>query len=178
MNKRKAATKQKMTKEQRRAKYTKLAHDRRDAARQKQRVQNMICFKCRRRGHMSSQCDVKEEELVCYKCGSQEHSLQECDKYKKGDTDLPFATCYVCHSKGHLASACPQNSKGMYVNGGCCRVCGSKQHPASHCPQRVKSEEKSDGVPNESYDDLLEPENKKSSSSPVNKKAKKKVVTF
>lgn len=129
---------------------------------------------------MASQCDMAEE-ILCYKCGSTEHSIQECKDYQKGDTDLPFATCYVCHGKGHLASACPNNSKGMYVNGGSCRLCGSKQHPASHCPTRQpKSPTKVDGVPEESFDDLLQSE-KKNSSAEQNKpkqKSKKSVVTF
>jgi zinc finger CCHC domain-containing protein 9 len=125
--------KAKLTKEERRAKYTKLARDRREKNERRDGRREAVCFKCRQKGHTSKDCSG--EGAFCYKCGSAQHSLKECEQYRKGDKELPFATCYVCSNKGHLASSCPDNTKGIFVGGGGCRICGSKQHLATHCPE-------------------------------------------
>ena len=152
--KHKHVAKQKMTKEERRAKYTQIAHSRRDIKAQKEHARHLVCFKCRQKGHLASSCPESSQESICYKCGSSEHSLQACPKVIKGERvvemDLPFATCFICNTKGHLASQCQQNEKGIYVNGGSCRTCGSTKHRATDCPEKAKKRnQKEDNEPTE-----------------------------
>lgn len=158
--KKNAPPKKKMTTEERRAKYTALARQRRDAKLSKERARDITCYNCRRKGHVSRDCPNtntttgENNVCCCYKCGSVEHTLSTCPKMQLGGgetrslTDLPYATCFVCGEKGHLASQCQQNEQGIYVNGGCCRTCGSTKHFAVDCPKtkelkllRTKEEE-------------------------------------
>ena len=150
-----------MTKEERRQKYTDIARSRRTKQQDQNRKKDAICYHCRQQGHFVADCPAKNESevLICYKCGSTEHGLAACPKRDEGNlTDLPFASCFLCKLKGHLISQCPQNAKGLYVNGGECRHCGSKQHLASKCPDKSKKsrKEKEPQTGSESIDDLLE----------------------
>jgi len=165
MTGRRPKPKPKMTKEERRMKYTDIARKRRqkqNGIRRGDSRKTFVCYNCRLPGHNAAECpslygDGKENEgtictpaskdgmtsssstILCYKCGSTEHALHNCPKRHRGDwSDLPFATCFICSEKGHLASACPKNKTGIYINGGCCRNCGSQQHLASDCPERKK----------------------------------------
>jgi len=153
--------KKKISKEERRAKYTAIAR----ARATKKRDRNVICFQCRRRGHSVADCPQHQQDAadaqggggadrggkICYRCGSQEHSLSRCPERKKsnknsnqdGDEYLPFATCFVCKEKGHLSSKCPRNEKGVYIRGGCCKECGSKKHRIQDCPIKKEKEKKS-----------------------------------
>ena len=181
-------TKPKMTKEERRAKYTEIARKRR----QKQLgirfggKKQTVCYLCRKPGHTVSNCpskgnDSMEPQTLCYKCGSTEHALSRCPKRNSGQHDnLPFATCFLCKQKGHLISSCPQNKSGIYVNGGSCRVCGSIKHLASSCPERKRKEtgtveDKGDS----SIEKLLEDQHKlpKKNSKQIGDK-KRRVVKF
>lgn len=149
--------KPKMTKEERRKKYTDIARKRRqkqNGTRHGGGNKNSVCYNCRQPGHNAADCPEANKETVCtivgskdgsssatlcYKCGSTEHALHNCPKRHRGDpTDLPYATCFICGEKGHLASACSQNKHGIYVNGGSCRFCGSQQHLATNCPEKKK----------------------------------------
>ncbi|KAL7472255.1 hypothetical protein ACHAXS_012585 [Conticribra weissflogii] len=160
----------KITKEERRAKYTALARARRDKHMNKQRDKNLICYKCRKRGHSAENCAEAENNghdnidnnkqkgqgTICYKCGSTEHRIQICPKIKKylksGQTkvdfskvgELPFASCYVCQKMGHLASSCPQSRNGVFPMGGSCRECGSVDHFAANCPNKTKGDQSND----------------------------------
>ena len=137
--KNKGPSKPKMTKEERRAKYTKIAHDRRDRKIASARSKNLVCFRCRKKGHAAADCttdlgDGSEapggDNLTaragrgggkhCYKCGSTEHGLSQCSKMKNAPrlasgkidftkVELPHATCYICNTMGHLASSCDKN---------------------------------------------------------------------
>jgi zinc finger CCHC domain-containing protein 9 len=163
------ATKIKMTKEERRSKYTQIARDRKDKAVTRHREGDMICYNCRKTGHSIHNCPDATDAIknyskkgggknssssssadtgsrICYACGSTEHGLANCpNKHKNSKTDgelpdLPFATCFVCQGQGHLASQCPQNEKGVYVNGGACSHCQSVRHLATACPTQQKAE--------------------------------------
>lgn len=179
--------KSKITKEERRAKYTRLAKESREKQSKRERCRDVVCFKCRAKGHTSNDCG-QQAVVVCYKCGSTEHTLKECSDYRNGDTDLPFASCYVCGEKGHLASACPENSRGIYVNGGACRKCGSTQHISAECPKRKGNKPAKSRLPEGYFDEsvdgagdilgkpMAKPVSKSGDSEPV-KKARK-VITF
>lgn len=142
--------KAKMTKEERRAKYTAIARERQ----QRHKSKDLVCYNCRERGHSIQQCPrqgatssrKKEQKVaaaICYKCGSTEHTLSRCKRKDENDDSLPFATCFICGELGHLASTCPKNEHGIYVNGeGCCKRCGSKHHRGSDCPDSKKKNEK------------------------------------
>lgn len=149
--------KPKLTKEERRAKYTQIARDRSSKQRARNAARTLVCFQCRKRGHAVSDCPERKEVSCCYKCGSVEHPLAKCPKRNDGDESLPFATCFVCKETGHLASQCPQNDKGVYVHGGACKHCGSKQHKVTDCPEREKTKQKTKVVEEESdFEGLLE----------------------
>jgi len=149
--------KTKMTKEERKAKYTAIARDRQERKSSK----NLICYHCREKGHAAQHCPKAGEEdgVLCYKCGSTEHSLSSCPKKEAAPTDLslPFAICFICQEKGHLASSCPSNTHGIYVNGGCCKICGSTGHRKSDCPEnkRKRKGDSSGRVEEEDFSDLL-----------------------
>lgn len=161
-----AAKKPKISKEDRRKKYTEIARNRRKKQQQHQRTRHQICYLCRKPGHSVSQCPSKTtngKEAICYKCGSTEHALSKCPKKNEGDPSLlPFATCFLCGEMGHLISFCPRNKKGIYVNGGQCRRCGSRQHLSSKCPvKEVESQQvpgPNKGVPKDDFgsDELLD----------------------
>jgi len=157
----------KLTKEERRAKYTARARDRQ----LHQKTKDLVCYHCREKGHSIQQCpqqqannnqtnnksNSKKKKMVatpataiCYKCGSTEHTLASCPKNTKyGDGDaqqhLPFATCFICQEQGHLASSCSQNKHGIFVNGGACKHCGSNRHRGADCPERAK-QKRADGT--------------------------------
>lgn len=160
--KRKESTKPKMSKQERRTKYTAIARDRR----MEKRFLNTTCFHCRKKGHTIQNCPKKKSEddntRICFRCGARDHSLADCTNEETTGDTLPFATCFVCKGKGHLASACPENEHGIFVNGGACRICQSTQHRAKTCPQNPNKKtnkktikEKEGIVNNEDFSDLL-----------------------
>lgn len=167
-------TKTKITKAERKAKYTLIARQREAKKRARSRESNTICFQCREKGHSVANCPQKaltssKMSKICFKCGSTEHGLYICPKLGGSkskapikvnlDTEnLPFATCFVCHAIGHLARQCSQNKKGIYVSGGCCKKCGSKQHLSTHCTEEKKKDKEADyleEVDTSEYSDLL-----------------------
>ena len=152
------AAKPKMSKEERREKYTAIARNRRQSHVNKARDRHLVCYKCRVVGHSADNCPEKggggdSANSCCFKCGSVDHRLSACPqvkKFLKGNQRLdftklgalPYASCFVCNEKGHLSSSCPNNkNKGLYVNGGCCRTCGSQMHLAIDCPEKNKKHE-------------------------------------
>ena len=165
--------KAKMTKEERRIKYTNIARERRD----KKKHSNTICYSCRKKGHSVSECPFRDGNTnnknnkynnninnnktpICYKCGKTDHSLNVCplltkeernDKMKGGKLnyhkmELPFATCFICKEQGHLSSQCKLNSHGIYIGGsGGCRFCGKNDHLYVHCTERGQQKQEKDG---------------------------------
>lgn len=128
-----------MTKEERKEKYTKLAHDKTVEKGLKKLHKNTVCFVCRSKGHAAFNCPKNSQKLkICFKCGSSEHRLDDCPKGSDRTGNLPFAECFVCGGKGHLSGACPLNSQGVYVNGGSCKICGGVDHLETRCPKDKK----------------------------------------
>ena len=81
--------KPKMTKEQRREKYTNIARNRREANMMRARDKQLICYLCRKTGHSAANCKnvsngnnnnmpIQRKKNICYKCGSTEHRIQAC----------------------------------------------------------------------------------------------------
>mmetsp|Transcript_23330 Transcript_23330/g.41811 ORF Transcript_23330/g.41811 Transcript_23330/m.41811 type:complete len:231 (-) Transcript_23330:217-909(-) len=165
--------KPKITKAERREKYTAIARGRREAYVTKSRDKDLVCYRCRKAGHSAENCkevdgkdggkeampsSKKQGGNICYKCGSTDHRIQICPKIKpflkpgrnkeKLDFgklgDLPYANCYVCSKSGHLASHCPENTKGVYPQGGSCRECGSVDHFGWDCPTKKRGKNRDD----------------------------------
>ena len=177
----KKGTKPKMTKEERRAKYTQIARDRQSKKWAKTRDATTTCYHCRKTGHAVANCPEipKASKRICFKCGSTEHGLYQCLKLKsRDDTDLPFASCFVCNQKGHLAKHCSQNTKGMYVNGGCCKNCGSNQHRAVDCPEKSAKKQKKTPDDGPVPEDLLQEVPVSEPIPAAQKKQKRKPVKF
>ena len=151
--KRKGGPKPKMTKEERRAKYTAIAHNRRDANIARARDKHIMCYRCRKTGHSAENCknvaateksdcsegrEGKGEKFsqpnkkqrgsggnICYKCGSTEHRIQACPKIK------PFLPPGGKNAKidfGKIGDL-------PYAN---CYVCNKSGHLAGHCPASNK----------------------------------------
>jgi zinc finger CCHC domain-containing protein 9 len=152
-------TKPKMTKDDRRAKYTDIARKRR----QKQQgirngsgggrgggrfgSNNMVCYQCRQPGHSISDCPTMKQSQ-----GGQQGSNKE------PDTSLEFCSptsslgiCYKCGSTEHALAQCPKRrrrSTAVGDDGGdenegdlpfaTCFLCHEKGHLVSGCPQNKR----------------------------------------
>lgn len=195
----------KLTKAERREKYTNRHREQVQRKRIQQKESKLICYLCRKTGHSVARCpqsavskrapDVASEnsqtnilaggskedrQAICFKCGSNDHPLRQCPYRRSAeDWDLPFATCFVCNTRGHLARQCPRNEKGIYVNGGECKHCGSKVHLATHCPEAKKKRSSDIDADDDSVEKLLEcDEQPKYSTEKTTPKKKKRVVIF
>eukprot|EP00956_Cyclotella_meneghiniana_P006474 scaffold8496_cov66-Cyclotella_meneghiniana.AAC.16 len=175
--KHKGKAKPKMTKEERREKYTAIARDRRDKRVDRNRDKDIICYRCRKKGHSADKCtsvdggDVNKKKggNICYKCGSTEHRLQQCAKikpYLKGQsntTKIDFGYC----PKGN----------GILPDGGTCRVCGEGGHIAKNCPKNKKDDDSIASEKSVTIEQYLEDEDSDKDVTSTMKK-KKKVVSF
>jgi len=65
-------------------------------------VDNDICYRCSKRGHISRDC---KDAAVCYTCSKPGHLAREC-------TSEGGSKCYNCQKRGHFARECPE-SGGM-----------------------------------------------------------------
>jgi zinc finger CCHC domain-containing protein 9 len=192
---------QKLTKAERKEKYTKKARERRDKANKRKHNTHKICFNCRQRGHTVTECPQsknaggEKKTSICYKCGAKDHPLKNCKLLtthekelmnSKGGRinytaiELPFAECYVCKKTGHLSSQCEQNENGLYVKGGGCKQCGSKKHLYQFCPELQKEEEveKSEDDIVTNVDEFLEDESPVEEGLTNSVKKRQKVVNF
>ncbi|KAL7529309.1 hypothetical protein ACHAWF_002934 [Thalassiosira exigua] len=136
--------KPKMTKEERRAKYTAIARGRREAHITRKRDKHLMCFRCRKAGHSAENCPQAldgdddggaaavasrgrkraqgQGGNLCYKCGSVEHRIQQCPKIKQ----------FLRAGKGKGRIDFGKLGDLPYAN---CYVCNQSGHLASHCPK-------------------------------------------
>ncbi|CAM9332198.1 unnamed protein product [Laminaria digitata] len=141
----KKGPKPKMTKEERRTKYTQKAYEAREKQNQAGPGANKTrCLGCRAWGHIVANCpdDKKSRMGICFNCGSSKHALRVCPKPKHKDGALPHATCFVCKEKGHISAHCKLNANGIYPKGGFCKGCGSKHHLSWDCPDNPQTDKK------------------------------------
>ena len=110
----------------------------------KEKKKNLICFKCRGKGHLINDCTFEEDAIennngkisaFCFNCGSNDHSVHTC-KLPVDYSNMPYATCFTCGEKGHLYSKCPKSETGIFPDGGFCYVCKKKDHLAKNCPEK------------------------------------------
>jgi hypothetical protein len=204
MAQRKKATKQKLTKAERKEKYTKQARDRREKSTNRKHNSSKICFNCRQKGHAVVDCPQSKGEggekknVVCYKCGLSDHALKDCKNLTKQEKELmnkggrinytamelPFAKCFICKQIGHLSSQCNMNENGLYVKGGCCKQCGSKKHLYKFCPELEKKKEEIEEDSVGDVEEFLEDEQSSGQKSPIlhstnaATRKRKKVINF
>lgn len=139
--------KAKMTKEERRIKYTNIARERRD----KKKHSNTICYSCRKKGHTVSECpfrignttgtgsDSNSERVnsknnrynsnnnnnnnktpICYKCGKTDHSLNVCPLLTKEERNDKMKGGKLNYHKMELPFAT-------------CFICKEQGHLSSQC---------------------------------------------
>lgn len=145
-NKKNKITKPKLTKEERRAKYTKLALDRRDRKKKSARNRNLICFRCRGKGHAAADCTVDitgDNSMVCPPV----NDGNGANNNLIGGGNI----CYMCGATEHRLSACPKLNNGRKRNSNrkldysslelpfaTCFLCGGKGHLSSSCKKNQK----------------------------------------
>jgi hypothetical protein len=149
--------KPKMTKEERRLKYTEKAHARRDANMARMRDKDLTCYRCRRTGHSSENCKFVADSTagsatnivdddVCIK---NMPSSSMAGKKRKGKGNI----CYKCGSIEHRIQLCPKiksflkvAKKGSRIDFGKlgelpyadCYLCNKSGHLSSYCPDNKK----------------------------------------
>jgi zinc finger CCHC domain-containing protein 9 len=150
--------KPKMTKEERRVKYTEKAHARRDANMARIRDKDLTCYRCRRTGHSAENCkfvsptDSTEgsvNEDVCI--NTMPSSSAMAGKKRKGGKGGNI--CYKCGSIEHRIQLCPKiksflkvAKKGSRIDFGKlgelpyaeCYLCNKSGHLSSYCPENKK----------------------------------------
>ena len=65
-------------------------------------VKSVVCFKCKKKGHIAKNCFVGERnDRACFHCGKTNHQSSAC--FKK-------STCSKCKKLGHTANVCRENN--------------------------------------------------------------------
>ncbi len=158
----KGEPKPKMTKEERRAKFTAIAHNRRDANIARARDKHLICYRCRKTGHSAENCknsaiaDSKSDnEVGDTSADGAEGKEKIPHSIKKQRGGVGGNICYKCGSTEHRIQACPKLKAFLPVGGAKkntkidfgklgelpyanCYVCNKSGHLASYCPESTK----------------------------------------
>jgi zinc finger CCHC domain-containing protein 9 len=126
--------KPKMTKEERRAKYTAKAHARRDAAMARSRDRDLTCYRCRKTGHSSENCKYAPESSKKMTTGKDDDDDDDDDDERNGGGEGGGGM-----DGGTTAPPTPQHAGRKRKKGGnICYKCGSTEHRIQLCP-RIKS---------------------------------------
>jgi len=143
--------KQKMTHEERRIKYTLKAREKRNNDMLQRKNQKLVCFKCRKVGHILSDCPFNDYHTT----SSNEKAEPSRNRHNKRNRDnIPMkqghssSICYKCGSTDHSLKDCPElshaeksSSSGkidyskLQLPFATCFVCSQMGHLSSQCPQ-------------------------------------------
>ena len=144
---------QKLSKEERREKYTKLARERSFQQRHKQAQRRLICFHCRQRGHGMDTCPqmIIQKQKGCrssFNSSSSNKSVATVVNNRSITTSRHKRCCYKCGSLDHRLALCPQiimigkNTTKKYNNielpFAICFICQNQGHLANQCPNNDK----------------------------------------
>lgn len=135
--------KPKMTKEERRVKYTNIAREKRQKQFQKKKHSNTVCFQCRKKGHSVSECP--NNNTATSEQGSDGNTQSNSVVSKKASSTSGNSICYRCGSNDHSLKACPKLTKEEKQQKGklnyhkmdlpfaTCFICHQQGHLSSQC---------------------------------------------
>lgn len=72
-----------------------VEHSRKDTIQREQKVYDVECWTCHKKGHLSRNC-TERRPIICYGCGNSGHIRRECK----------IIRCYRCGKIGHKANRC------------------------------------------------------------------------
>lgn len=77
-------------------------------------VREVVCYRCKKIGHISRNCSQSEGERPCFICKKVGHWANQCPQ--KQENSRP---CFICKELGHWANRCPQrtNNEGAQGSG-------------------------------------------------------------
>ncbi|KAK1762908.1 hypothetical protein QBC33DRAFT_581402 [Phialemonium atrogriseum] len=87
-------------------------------------VEQLICSRCGRDGHVSLTCTATTAHFQCLSCNMVGHATKDC----------PNKTCNRCGEIGHMAVGCDKPSEEIKRDV-ICRQCGKGGHMAKDCTQ-------------------------------------------
>lgn len=141
--------KTKITKEERKQKYTEKAREKRTRGFIKMNNVNTVCFRCRKKGHTVNECTSMVDGDSDLSIGSKKEGTNEISSNRMG---VETRMCYKCGSMDHPLKKCPKlDFKEKNYNGKdsldfgkmklpfvTCFVCNQMGHISSQCGQNKK----------------------------------------
>ena len=141
--------KPKMTKEQRREKYTAIAKKRREKQNQRQfgqfgggtRNKQIVCYQCRQVGHTIGNCPMNNNNITNQGPENTKNETADPTAANNSNTSTTEILCYRCGSTEHNIHSCPKRNDGNNRNDlpyATCFICNQKGHLASACTQNSR----------------------------------------
>lgn len=106
-----SSKKPRMTKEERRVKYTNIARERRQKQGMKKKHSNTICYSCRRKGHAVSDCPYNNNHSGGDNNDEGERKMKTTEKNKVSTSSASTSICYKCGKSNHSLKHCPLLTK-------------------------------------------------------------------